>query len=425
MTKNGQDSNKNQASNEPEWCDRLLLSRIHRLTINKLRQEIESVSPADYMRFLFRWQHISKESRLSGKQGLVLIIQQLQGLALSAQVWETYIFKKRLNDYDPDDLEYLCQNGSIAWSAYRNFSKVPDTEVAEASSRSPKSRRALSRSFFISFYFRQNACLYFEKKACRESKEFLDPRTLKPWKGICGTILSYLAQNGASFFYDLRGDLNALPAELEDGLKTLIRSGQVSGDGISGLRYFIRSKKMQRKNYSYKYAPNRGLKREIPGRFYLHPNPISPPQTDEGVEAIALQLLKRYGIVVREVIEKETFRLPWWRLLLAFRRLEMRGLIRGGRFVKGFPGEQFALPEAVETARSLRRKGFDNGGSEKVLIHASDPLNLLGIITPKKRLAANNSKFVLFENGNPLHIGNFGEIKSKLGLGNRFEDVVF
>ncbi len=422
-----------------EWCNRKLLAHIHRISLTKLRREIEAISPADYMQFLFQWQHVYRSTTaLHGKEGLLTHIEQMQGLALSPEYWEEHIFKRRIQDYKREDLDELCQQGKIAW---RSCQKIPSAKEMREKTwkryafghifRTHKRNKSMKLSFYLrrdrDIYFTREKERDFSKKAEHKETEDaawlrLSPHLRQEEQKLCADIIYYLADKGASFFRDLLEHFQVMPGELEEALRILLLSGKLSSDSfmvISMLFCTRHARSLPGRNgiLSGNHSIHRweNESRELPGRFYLHPAPLNPEEaTEETIEKAALQLLKRYGILIREALAKEAFLPPWWKLLSALRRLEMRGLIRGGRFVKGFSGEQFALPEAVESLRSCRRQR-DPMQTERVLLPIADPLNLSSINTSKAFTRKRSKDWVLYENGKLQHIGNLGEIRSLIG----------
>jgi ATP-dependent Lhr-like helicase len=396
-----------------EWCDRRLLARIHRLTIGRLRREIEPVPAADLIRFFLRWQHVQPGTQLHGREGLLQVIGQLQGLELPAPCWERDVLPARIAHYNPADLEALCLSGEVAWARLRQQPALADSEEEPArdSERRTGRRQAPTRSAPLAFVLR------------RDLPVFLDPgpAELASVEGLSAAardVAGHLAGRGASFLADIARATGRLPAQVEGALWELVARGLVTGDGLAGLRALLRPEERRR-------LPHRRLRmvrgtmlreRLIPlGRWgLLHPVGTVPepgPAREEREEAMARQVLQRYGVVFRELLTREG-RAPAWRALLGiYRRLEATGEIRGGRFVAGFVGEQFALPEAVEALRGVRRVRDDG---EVVIVSAADPLNLVGIITPGARLSPASGQVIAYRAGVPVEVGDLGAVRQRL-----------
>jgi ATP-dependent Lhr-like helicase len=353
-------------SSETEWCERGLLARIHRYTLNRLRQEIEAVTAADYLRFLMSWQHAAPDSRLQGSEGLAAIIEQLEGMEAGAAAWEADVLPVRMEGYDPSWLDQLCMSGRISWSR-----------------RTPPLGRASSpiRTSPISLCSRENAGTW--RFGSVNEQEVSNDATL---------VLDVLRASGAIFFDDIVHQSRLLPAQAREALGELVSSGLVTADGFTGLRALL--------------AP--GPKRQRPGRRAAAPYSMEAagrwaalPKADDDpdVESVAWALLRRWGVVFRRALDREGDLPPWYTLLGVYRRLEAQGRIRGGRFVAGFSGEQYALPEAVTALRKVRRQPKTG---QLVSISAADPLNLVGILTPGRRIPATPKNRILLRDGVPV-----------------------
>jgi ATP-dependent helicase Lhr and Lhr-like helicase len=374
---------------DEEWCERRLLARIHRATLGRLRREIEPVAAADLLRFLFRWQHLQPGTHLHGRNGLLEVIGQLQGLELPARAWEADVLPARVARYDPADLESLCLSGAVAWGRLRADPPVdPDAP--------PRRAGTPGRAAPLAFVLREDL----------------------PWLLAPGTsaddlpagaraVLAHLEQRGAAFTGDIARATSLLPAAAEEALWTLVARGLVTGDGVAGLRALLAKDGDRPRRLR---AVRGGRARLVPaGRWSLlrggdvaEADPIRH----------ARQWLRRWGVVVRELLARES-RLPPWRVLLgALRTLEARGEIRGGRFVAGLVGEQFALPEAVEALRAVRRR---HEPGETVVVAAADPLNLVGILVPGARIAPATRDVIAYRDGVPAEVGELGAVLSRLG----------
>jgi ATP-dependent Lhr-like helicase len=385
---------RREAADE-EWCDRALLARIHRLTLGRLRREIEPVSAADFMRFLFRWQHVQPGTHLHGRHGLLEVVGQLQGLELPARAWEAHVFPARVVRYDPNDLEQLCLAGAVAWGRLR--AEPPADDGAEAE---PRRARGPTRAAPLAFVL-------------REDLPWLLAAPVSPPEpgGDAALVLEHLRTRGASFVADIARATRLLPAAVEEALWTLVATGLVTGDGMAGLRALIEKPEDARRTRRL-HMLRGGRGRLLPaGRWALLRDVVeAAPGTD--VERFARQWLRRYGVVMRELLAREGRMPPWRELVRALRTLEARGEVRGGRFVAGTVGEQFALPEAVVALRAVRRRTAEG---ETVLVAASDPLNLSGILVPGPRVPPASREVIAFRDGAVVDTGELGAVRSRLG----------
>ena len=396
-----------------EWCERRLLSRIHRLTLGRLRREIHPVSATDFIRFLLRWQHVQPGSQLHGRDGVHQIIRQLQGMELPAPAWEQHVLAARLASYDPADLEHLCLAGVVTWGRLRRDTGAPDDDAAAARlwDSAPldlrpapgKTRRTTpTRSAPLAFVIREDLPHFLDAEA-------LDWRGLQGLSAAARDVAEFLETHGASFLADIARGTGHLTVRTERALWELVTRGQVTGDGIAGLRMLL-TPELKRKDQGRGRRKGSAGQAMPVGRWSLWRNG-DPSAADAGTETLARQLLQRYGVVFRELLAKET-RCPPWRLLLqAYRRMEARGEIRGGRFVGGFVGEQYALPDAVESMRNVRRLAPDTA---PVMVSCTDPLNLVGILTPGPRVPVQSRQFIAYLNGTPAEIGPLGNVLSRV-----------
>jgi len=367
-----------------EWCERGLLARIHRYTLKQLRSEIEPVSPADFMRFLFRWQGLDDPG--SGEAALQQRLLQLEGLSLPAASWETDILPARIRPYAPSDLDKLCSAGRISWLRLH----LP----AGASKRKSPAGKSTAFSFIARAHLP-----HWRAYAPLPAIEALE------LSGKAERVYEALKQWGASFFEELLGETGLLKSQLEEALAELSAFGLVTSDSFQGLRTLITSRQTEHRlsqRYSF-YDPFAAA-----GRWSLiRGHAVAETERHRHCEHIAQVLLRRYGVVFRKVLEQEN-NLPGWReLLYVFRRMEARGELRGGRFVQGFAGEQYALPEAVSVLRELRKQAKRG---DLIAISAADPLNLTGIITPGLRVPTQASRRILYRDGVPMAIGAQGKI---------------
>jgi ATP-dependent helicase Lhr and Lhr-like helicase len=398
-----------------EWCERGLLSRIHRLTIGRLRREIEPVSAADFIRFLLRWQHVHPGTQLHGRAGLSQVIGQLQGLELPAPAWEAHIFPTRIGRYDPSTLEDLCLAGEVSWGrlGLRATAETVDESLTKAQGGRRRGRPlAPTRAAPLAFVLREH--LSWLLQPVSQSFDEAIAGFSDPARDVAAT----LKQHGASFLSDLARHTGRLPIQIEEGLWELVACGVVTGDGIVGLRTLLlpEVKRRPTRRLAGRWARGRPLARMMPvGRWSLLRS-IWTPESATGApahrdEAIARQLLRRYGVMFRELLARENQTPSWRTLLPILRRLEARGEIRGGRFIAGFIGEQFALPEAVDGLRAVRRQPQE---PENVIVAAADPLNLVGILTPGQRISPFTQQVIVYRSGVPVETGTLGAVKSRL-----------
>ena len=363
-----------------EWCDRRLLARIHRLTVATLRKQIEPVTPAQFMRWLLRWQHVAPESQMQGERATLEVLRQLQGFEIPANAWERQVLARRIADYDPKWLDQLCLTGAVGWG---RLSPHPATlESSNGNGEQRNRRRVIPTSVApITFFVREDADWMTPHDSIGGAQGLSD---------AARQVLEYLRQRGASFFADIVRATGKLKAEIETGLWELVAGGVVTADGFDNLRSLIDPKRRAGQGSGRTTRP-----RHSAGRWaILHTD--SAVERDRVVEATCWMMLKRYGVVFRDLLVREA-NLPKWReLQIAFRRLEARGEIRGGRFVDGFLGEQFALPVAVESLRATRKLP---PSGEIVTIAAADPLNLVGVIVPGERVPAISGRTVSYRDG--------------------------
>jgi ATP-dependent Lhr-like helicase len=357
---------KGFAMSEPagrvEWCDRRLLARIHQHTLSRLRAEIAPVSAAEFMRFLFAWQHVEPGSQLIGPEGLRAVVAQLDGVELPARAWERDVLPARVDRYDPAMLDTLCLTGDVAWA---RLSSGP-TQVVGATP--------------IAVYMRANRTLNATTPSAGPSQAAARRNGDPPLTGASGApsaVLEHLRTRGASFATELESACGLTADDVRAALTELVAAGAVSSDGFAGLRTIIGTR------------PTTAT-----GRWFAVGGLGEP-----AAETVAWTLLRRYGVVFRRLIIRETTAVTWRELVHVYRRLEARGEIRGGRFVSGMSGEQFAVPDAVERLREVRRTPADD---RLVTISAADPLNLTGIITPGERLRAVASNRVVYLRGVPV-----------------------
>jgi ATP-dependent Lhr-like helicase len=349
-----------------EWCERRLLARIHRYTLNRLRAEIAPVSPAEFMRFLFAWQHLGDRNQLTGLDGLRAVIAQLDGLELPARAWERDVLPARLERYDGSLLDTLCLTGEVGWARL----SIGPTQVVGATP--------------IALFLRAHASDWF---ALRSSDDTVE-RRLQPARtslsDLAQRVLEHLRGRGASFAQEIRAACSLSESECREALTELVAEGLITSDGFAGLRAIAGS------------SSDRRSSTDSAGRWSAIDRSVRP-QPD--VKKLAWTLLSRYGVVCRRLLAREASGITWRELVRVYRTLEARGEIRGGRFVSGMSGEQFALPDAVDRLRELRRSGPDE---TLMVISGCDPLNLTGIVTLGDRIRSAASSRIVYRNGIPI-----------------------
>jgi len=397
-----------------EWVDRRVLARLHRLTLGRLRKSVEPVDAAALMRFLFHWQRLAPSLQAIGEPGLVSVVEQLQGFESAAGAWEHEILPKRLCGYRSEWLDHLCLSGRIAW--------------ARLSPRSTDGSRlaAPTRAAPLTLCLRED--LDWLRAPCAAELEAALESVPEPAR----QVHQVLSQRGACFLPDLVQATGMRADEVEDALWQLVCLGTVSADGFASLRLLVdgrrrtkpsrfdrdgslqsaRSSRWQRvvsrarKHDSIRPAHGARSVPSAAGRWSLLPraeaDAIDP-------ELSARQLLCRYGVVFRDLLVRESNLPPWRELLDVLRRLEARGEIRGGRFVAGFVGEQFALPAAVEGLRAVRHA--NPMAPQSIRVAATDPLNLVGVTSPGPKVPAVLGNAVLYRDGVPIATITAGELE--------------
>ena len=370
---------------EDEWCERHLLARIHRYTVKRLRREIEPVERADFMRFLCDWQHLSESTRMQGRDALATVVEQLEGFQAAAGAWENDLLPARLKDYGGTWLDELCRSGRIVWTRLAGRIKASSGPV---------------RGTPIVLLPRRQLAAWYALASEAPPPE-LSSRAQRVFETLHG--------QGALFFDELQQDARLLRSELEDALGELVAVGLVNADSFAGLRALLApaAKRSRSTRQSRGGAFIGGM--ADAGRWALvrkgTPAPADssarrPVLDPEALEHIALTLLRRYGVVFWRLLDREADWLPPWReLLRVYHRLEARGDIRGGRFVAGVPGEQFALPEAVALLREVRKRPPIG---EMIAVSAVDPLNQVGTLLPGERIPAVPGNRILYRDGVPL-----------------------
>ncbi len=385
-----------------EWCHRGLLTRIHRLTVAGLRREIQPVDVPTYLRFLARHQGLIDEQR-RGTGGLFETIGQLQGLDLAAVAWEKQILPTRVQGYQRAWLDELCLTGEVGWGRLY----PPRRESGSA-----RPMAAITRVAPISLFLREDRDWLFSKQM---------PTCWESLSSPAQQVLEQLWESGATFATDLLTSTKLLPDQLDDALGELVSRGVVTSDGFQGLRTLIREEQQPGTadtptKRSAKLVRRRRNQSGI-GRWSIWRMPSHAGQEPalEGIEAPVIEqwawlLLRRWGVVFRDLLLKEPGAPKWWQLLQAFRRLEARGEIRGGRFISGVGGEQYALPHVVARLRQLRLNDHEHA-EEWLLLSAADPLNLVGIISEGPRVPSHATNQLVYHNGHFIAALEGGQLR--------------
>ena len=378
---------------EVEWCERHLLARIHRYTLKRLRREIEPVEPRDFVRFLFEWQHVAVAARVSGPEALPAVLAQLEGFEAPAAQWEAEVLPARVKDYVSSWLDDLCTAGRTLW-----------TRLRPLASGSQGGGRSSLRATPILLLPRRAAPTWSRLAAVASDDEALGGRAQR--------VLDFLETHGASFFDEIAEGAHLLRAELEDALDELVVRGRANCDSYAGLRALLvpAARRATAASRSRRRVALFGI--EDAGRWSVvraAAPPADPTGEVEAVEHVARTLLRRYGVVCFQLLEREAAWLPPWReLVRVYRRLEARGEIRGGRFIAGVTGEQFALPDAIATLRAVRRQPPDDA---LVCLSASDPANLLGTVLAGARVPRVAGSRVLYRDGLAIGTSVGGQIE--------------
>src|SRR6185312_9763555 len=381
---------------ETQWCDRHLLARIHRYTLGRLRRKIEPVSRRELMRFLLDWQHLSPATQLRGPDALPAVLAQLEGYEAAAGAWEAEILPARIADYSASWLDEQCRAGRIAWNRLRaggGSGPVRATPIVLLPRRQMAVWTAVAQDDSL-----QEGLLSSRAQAVADA----------------------LREHGALFFDELQSIVHLLRTELEDALGELVAAGRASADSFAGLRALLlpaakreapRHRRMRRHVFggiedAGRWSLVRSSAQDLPLTSILSPQgrggERGASRRDDSIETehVARALLARYGVVFWQLLEREAPWLPRWReLSRVYRRLEARGEIRGGRFVEGLVGEQFALPEAIAPLRAIRQRADDD---ELVCVSGSDPLNLVGTVLVGDKVPALAGSRVLYRDGMPI-----------------------
>ena len=362
-----------------QFCERSLLARIHRYTLARLRREIEPVSARVFLRFLLDWQHVGPGAKLAGEGGLLRAVETLSGFEAAAAAWEAELLPARVDGYKPALLDSLCLSGAAAWGRVVPASAERGTQPSRMTPIGVFPRAELDELLHAGGGSRGDVA---------------------GLRGPAERVLAVLRARGALFAREIEAATRLLPVELEEGLRELVAQGVTSCDGFAPLRRLLGGS--GRRDSRRRPGRARVLPSGLPvpeGRWVLLAPLGAPPDTEERAESLAWRLLRRYGVVFRDLVAREWLPDGWRAVHAGLRRLEARGLVRGGRFVTGFTGEQFALPDAIPRLRRARSRP-DTG--EIVRVSAADPLNLVGVLTPGARVPAGHTRWILFRDGWPV-----------------------
>ncbi len=420
-----------------EWCERHLLARIHRYTVKRLRREIEPVERADFMRFLFHWQHLSADTRGMGREALAAVIEQLEGFEAAAGAWEDDLLPARVADYATGGIDELCRSGRVVWTRIAPPARSPGERAPAADAGAGGGRGPRGAAKTAAGPLKTTPIVLLPRRNVGAWQALHDERAQPALSARAQRVHDALAAHGAMFFDELVDDARLLPVELEQALGELVAAGRVNADSFAGLRALLRPAVKRSAYYSPRTRRGGALigGMDDAGRWALVRRPVpvtaaagaeadaaaahrdgidgaggeplaragtsrtsaAGPAPREALEHIAWTLLRRYGVVFWRLLEREAAWLPPWReLLRVYQRLEARGEIRGGRFVAGLAGEQFALPEAIPVLRELRRQPADG---QWTVVSGADPLNLAGTLLPGRKVAALAGNRVLYRDG--------------------------
>ncbi|HEX2493157.1 MAG TPA: DEAD/DEAH box helicase [Steroidobacter sp.] len=408
----GQFTNEPDGGHAPQWCSRRLLARIHRCTVKRLRAEIEPVRARDFLRFLFDWQRVTPVARMQGPDSIAAILAQLEGFDAPASAWETEVLPMRIAEYEPAWLDEQCLAGRIVWT--RLAPRTADSERGAAPVRSTP----------IALLARKHA--HFWSLSTEPSRTQLTSKAQQ--------VAELLRTHGASFFDEIVENAGLLANQVEEALAELVALGMVNSDSFGGLRALLLPSNRKRPTARDSRRRRRiaifgmqdagrwtlvrrggssmrsaGWAENSSAGSSLQSSALNRASEAEALEHICRTLLRRWGVVFWKLLQREADWLPAWRdLLMCLRRLEARGEIRGGRFVAGFSGEQFALPEAIGSLREARRKPHSG---ELLSLSGADPLNLIGVLTPGVRLPSLTSNRVLYRDGLPIALLAGGEVR--------------
>lgn len=376
-------------SDEVQWCDRRLLARIHRLTLDGLRRRIQPVEPADFLRFLVHHHHLDSYQLWGGPVGVREAVAQLKGFEMPAGAWEQSVLAARVGDYDPQWLDNLFLSGEVVWGRLR----PPRRDEADGPSMA-----ALTRMVPLSL-------------ALRDDLPWLLPQdradTSAVTRGNAAQVLAALSQRGALFFRELQTLTQLLPAHLEEALRELAALGLATADAFAAVRAIVLPNRQATRPRRHDRSRMHRTATPI-GRWSCFPGLVGDCEREEAIERWCRLLLARYGVVFRELLTREAAAPPWYELVIRLRRMELRGEVRGGRFVSGVAGEQYATQSAVGAIREMRDRPDD---AHWLVISAADPLNLIGVITDGPRIPATHKNRLILQNGRCIAFQQAGEIQ--------------
>lgn len=368
---------------DTEWCERRLLHRINRYTLETLRQAVQPVSLQDYMRYLFHLNGINKDR--TGPAVLQEAMEILDGYEAPAVSWEADILPLRVTEYDPTWLDVLTMSGRIIWGRLDKVAKSGLSPV---------------KTTPITLVSRKNMDLWNSIKKPTNTSSGLSPTTL--------SVLLTLKNGGALFLDDLAEKTGLLNTQLEQAIAELVAAGLITCDSFSGLRALLTPEKNKLKKSR---RPNSfTLTLENAGRWSNMPAPSQPEETvsEEHMVQFIHIYLRRYGVIFRKVLERENVALPWREIVKTLRRMELKGELRGGRFIAGTSGEQYALPETIEALRKVRKT---EKTEDLVAVSAVDPCNLLGIVLPGKKVSNSPGNRILYMDGVPVAVYEAKEVR--------------
>ncbi len=354
---------------------------MHAYSRRARRREIEPVTAQDFMRFLLRWQHVAPGTQVHGHHGVRRVVEQLQGFEAAVAAWEPHIVAARVAGYRPGMLDRLCHDGEVTWL------RLSLPTPAAGRKASP------SKATPVSLAFRDDLAWLLQAARMGDEPEV-------PAVGGTAEVVEALAARGARFLSELAADTGRLATDLEPALWDGVARGLLTADGFAAIRSLVEDRRRP-------VSPVRSVSRRrrggrgpttAAGRWSLV-GAVEPVDDREALaEVVADQLLQRWGVVFRDLAVHEGLAVPWRDLQWALRRFEDRGLVRGGRFVAGFSGEQYALPAAVDGLKAIRRQPRTR---ERVVVNACDPLNLTGVVVRGDRTPAVRTNTVTFVDGLP------------------------
>ncbi len=379
---------------EKAWCSRNLAIRMHRRSLMRLRKSIEPINKNQFMDFLFRWQYIHPETKLKSPQ-IEKILWQYQGYDLALSHWLEHVFPSRLEDFNINDLEMCLYGGGWVWSKLKQgFVSEPDNSKSAS----------INKTFGISFFNREKLSVFFNSSENFENEDDFGLGTMAL------EIFQLLKNKGAMFESQITSTLHLTDEELRKNFKNLIQKGLISSDGLSGLRKVLLPKVSTRRVSRTNSYRNKFQQKTLGSRWYLWQENLEGLQEEDSLEYWAFQLLNRYGILFRDLCNYEKIPFPWWKILRILQKMEAQGRVRGGLFVSGVIGEQFALPSALDVAKHAK----NNTSEEPIIISAADPLNFTGMFLAHDRVPRSSKQFLVFVKGELVDVGPLGQIRSRL-----------